>query len=206
MSDFTDTTPQPRIPRRPLPEVVPHAEVAGILQSIRASNAPRLVRLAAEFQILTAARSVEVLGASWGDIDLGQALWRVSQRMNKRTAEGHAHHALSSQALDVLDKARDPSGGKGLVFLDRSKRALSRSSLSAHLRKLGINPVPHAFRASFGLWCAETGVRWNLSELSLGDVVPDHLAASFCRTDLLDLQRETMQAWGDYVCASPATR
>ena len=203
MSDFTHTTPQPRIPPRRFPAVVHHAEVAGILQSVRASDAVRSVRLAAEFQILTAARSVEVLDAHWGDIDLGQALWRVSRRMNKRTAEGDP---LSSQALDVLDKARDPSGGEGLVFLGRSNRALSPSSLSALLCRLGINAVPHAFRASFRDWCAETGVRWNLSELSFGHVVPDHLAASFFRTDLLDLQRETMQAWGDYVCASPAAR
>lgn len=122
------------------------------------------MRLAAEFQILTVARSVEILDALRGDIDLGQALWRVSRRMNKRTAEGQP---LSSKAHDIPDKARDLSDGEGLVLQGSSNRAVSPSSLSAPLRKLGINALPHAFRASFRLWCEEAGVRWILSELSL---------------------------------------
>ena len=198
MSDFTNTTPQARIRPRPLRAVVPHAEVAGVLQSVRASGALRSTRLAFEFSVLT--RSGEVRDARWDDIDVERGNWIVSQWEQKWTA---AYRPLSSHALRVLDEARDLSGGEGLVFPGRSNRPFSRAALSALLRGLGIEATPHSFRASFSQWCVDTGVSQRDIALGLGHVVPQ---IANHRPYHLQPVRDVVEVWGNYVSHASSSR
>ena len=67
--------------------------------------------LALRFAILTAARTGEVIGARWSEIDMQAAMWTVPA---ERMKAGREHRVpLSDGALDVLRevaKLRDESG------------------------------------------------------------------------------------------------
>lgn len=72
-------------------------------------------RLAFEFLILTAARSGEVRGALWSEIDLTERTWTIPAERMKADVEHIV--PLSDAALDVLKRARvHKEDGNDLVF------------------------------------------------------------------------------------------
>ena len=186
---------------RPVPILFPYSEVADVLAAVHASRAQATAKLAFAFLVLTAGRSREVLGARWDQIDHESAVWTVpGVRMNSRVEH---RVALSSQALAVLDKARELGNGDGLVFPSSRGGLLSPSSLSRLLVSLGVGFIPNSFRASFHYWCAETGVSPQIAQECLGHVIRDSVDA-VCRPDLLRFRRKVMEDWAAYVCRSPS--
>ena len=179
-------------PIRPLR--LPYSEVPSVLTSLRESNAWPSPKLALEFAVLTATRSREVLGAPWDEMDLERALWTVPPH---RTKSCLAHSVpLSGQALAVLAEARQLGDGEGLVFPNPRGGPLSASSLSALLRRHGIEQGPHSFRLSFREWCADTGVSHDVAEAVLG-----HCGRDIPKPKL----REVLEAWGAYLSRSRST-
>ena len=186
---------------RPIPVLFPYSEVADVLAAVHASRAQATAKLAFAFLVLTAGRSREVLGARWDLIDHENAVWTVpGARMNSRVEH---RVALSSQALAVLDKARELGNGDGLVFPSSRGGLLSPSSLSRLLVSLDVGVTPRSFRASFHYWCAETGVSPEIAQACLGHVGRDSVAA-VCRSDLLSLRRKVMKDWAAYVVRAPS--
>ena len=107
----------------------------------------RSLRLGFEFLVLTAARSGEVRGARWDEIDRDGAVWTVPA---ERMKAGREHRVpLSPRALEVLDGARELADADGWVFPLPTGRALNTSALSKLMRELDIGAVPHGFRSSF---------------------------------------------------------
>jgi len=81
---------------------LPYAQVAGVMAKLTASDGR--AALALRFLILTAARSSEVRGARWAEIDLAERTWTVP---GERMKAGREHRVpLSGAALDVLEVAR----------------------------------------------------------------------------------------------------
>ena len=184
--------------RRQHRQALPHAQVAGALEHVRASNAHRATALAFEFLVLTACRSAEVRGAQWDEVDDTAATWTVPPARMKATLEHRV--PLSSRAVAVLNEAREISDRSGLVFPSPTGRVLSDSTLSKLLRELGVGAVPHGFRSSFRDWAAErTDVPREVCELALAHVNSDRVEAAYRRSDLFDRRRELMQAWSDYL-------
>jgi hypothetical protein len=75
----------------PMPKVkahfraLPYAEVAGAVEAVEASTSMPSTKRAFQFLVLTAARSGEVRGATWREMDLEKALWTISaSRMKGR--------------------------------------------------------------------------------------------------------------------------
>ena len=156
---------------------LPHKEVAAALDAVRASNAWVLSKLAFEFLVLTAARSGEVRGARWEEMDFEHAPWSVpAERM--KAARKH-RVPLSPQAIGVLRRAEELSDGSGLVFPSPTGGVLSPSTLSKLVRELGISAVPHGFRTSFRVWCGDTGVAREVAEAALAHVVRDKVEAAY---------------------------
>jgi integrase len=56
-------------------KAMPYAELPSIMGQFRAREA--MAALALEFLILTATRTSEVLGATWGEVDLDKAIWTI---------------------------------------------------------------------------------------------------------------------------------
>ena len=187
-------------------KALPWAEVPGAVRTIRGTGAWPGTRLAFEFLVLTAARSGEVRGATWDEVDVDAALWTIP---GTRMKAGVAHRVpLAPAALAVLAEARlltDPPitpahRGCTLVFPSVQGKALSDSTISKLLRENCVAGVPHGFRSSFRDWAAETtGAPHAVMEAALAHAVPSAVERAYARTDLLDQRRSLMDAWGRFV-------
>lgn len=155
---------------------------------------------ALEFTILTAARSGEVRGATWAEIDLDAGLWVVPA---ERIKMGKEHRVpLSASAIALLKEL--PREGD-LVFPGaKENAALSDMSLTAVLRRMKRTDITvHGFRSTFRDWCAEsTNFPREVCEHALAHSLPDKVEAAYRRGDLIDKRVQLMKAWADY-CAKP---
>ena len=94
-------------------QALPHCEVAAAIATMHASRTKPAVKLAFEFLVLTAARSGEVRGAVWSEIDTAGRVWTIpAERMKMK--RGH-RVPLGGGALALLDAARALGGGS-VVF------------------------------------------------------------------------------------------
>jgi len=118
---------------------LPHSEVGAALKTVRASDAWVSTKLAFEFLVLTAARSGEVRGARWEEVDFENATWTVP---GERMKAARRHRVpLSPRAISVLRQAQGFADGSGLAFPSPTGRQLSPSTLSKLVRELGIAVV-----------------------------------------------------------------
>ena len=177
---------------------LPFAQVSNALQAVRESKAALAVKLAFEFLVLTAARSGEVRGATWAEINLRDGVWEIPA---ERMKAGAAHAVpLSEAALDVLEQAAQAFGNAGLIFpSSKAGRELTDNALSRTLRTLGVQAVPHGFRSSFRDWCAESGFERDIAEAALAHSVRNAVEAAYRRTDFLAKRADMMQRWADFV-------
>ena len=176
---------------------LPHRDVADAVGRIRASKAYATVRLAAEFTILTAARSGEARGVRWSEIDLDAAAWTIP---GERMKAGREHRVpLSGRAVEVLEEARRHNNGSGLVFPSRSGGEIASWVLAKLVSSLDIEGTLHGMRSSFRDWCGETGVAREVAEACLAHRVGSAAEQAYARSDLLERRRELMESWGRYV-------
>ncbi len=177
---------------------IPHAEMAVALSKIRASNASPAARLAVELAALTAARSAEVRGATWDEIDIDAAVWEIAEA---RTKTKTVHRvALSSQALAVLAEARALSDGPTVFPSPATGRPLPHTSPARVLAAAGLNDVTaHGLRSSFRSWCSDVGHPRDLAELCLGHVVRNPVERAYARSDMLERRRPLMEDWARYI-------
>ena len=179
---------------------LPHCEVAAALAVVDTSDAWVGAKLALRFLVLTAARSGEVRGATWDEIDRERAVWTVPAERMKAGVEHRV--PLSTGALDVLCHIAASARRGPLLFSTVRGKTMHDNSLSKLLRDEGIAGVPHGFRSSFRDWAAErTDYPRAVVEAALAHRVSDRVEAAYFRSDLFDRRRELMQAWSDYLAA-----
>jgi integrase len=158
---------------------------------------------ALEFAILTAARTGEVIGATWNEIDLGRRTWTVPANRMK----GHREHRvpLSDRAVALLEEMQGTKSNE-FVFSRHGGKRLSNMALLMMLRRMERSDVTaHGFRSSFRTWAAErTGFPREVVEAALAHVIGNKVEAAYQRGDMLDKRRELMAEWGEY-CANPAS-
>jgi integrase len=164
-----------------------------------------IAAMALRFGIMTAARSGEIRGARWSEIDRAEATWNIAA---DRMKGGRPHRVpLQMAALTILEQvAQLPDTGPGdLVFPGmKTSVALSDMSVTAVLRRMGRGDLTvHGFRSTFRDWAAETGQPADIAEAALAHVVGDKTVAAYQRGDLLDRRRKLMEAWAAFCC--PAT-
>ena len=168
-------------------------------------NRPGFSARALEFLILTAARSQEVRGATWDEIDLKAGVWSIpKERMKAR--EPHSV-PLSKQALAIL-KALHKEEGSNLVFPSATKpgTAMSDMTLLQTLRRMGRKDISvHGFRATFRTWVAEeTNYPGEVAEAALAHKIPNEVERAYKRTEFFDKRRKLMQAFATFA-DGPAT-
>ena len=174
-----------------------HSEVGSAIDQIKdADGAWRFTKLSFEFMVLTAARSGEVRGATWDEVDTNRGVWTIPAERMKASQEHRV--PLSAKTVDLLRDAEEFADESGLVFPSPRGRPLSDSTLSKLLRVLGVQAVPHGFRSSFRDWCADTGQPREIAEAALAHTVRGVEGAYF-RSDLFERRRGVMQAWADYI-------
>ncbi|MFN0045323.1 MAG: tyrosine-type recombinase/integrase [Sphingorhabdus sp.] len=155
-------------------------------------------RLAMNFLILTAARSGEVRGATWSEIDLEARIWTLPAGRMKSSREHVV--PLSTPAIEILRRMQGfRHSDSDLVFPSQRGKPLSDMTLTKVLRDMALTATPHGFRSSFKDWAAElTSFPNELSEAALAHSIADKVEAAYRRGNLLDKRRVLMGAWADY--------
>lgn len=181
-------------------KALPYGEVSEVLQAVEASGASSTVRLALTFLIYTTARSGEVRGAVWSEIDTGKRVWKIPGERMKAGAEHRV--PLSAPAVRIIKRAKKLHKGSELVFPSpiRRDRPISDATLSKLLRSTGVagQATVHGFRSTFRDWCADTGKPRELAEAALAHAVGGVEGAYF-RSDLFERRRELMDDWAEYL-------
>lgn len=165
----------------------------------RSSSAALCLR----FIILTACRSSEARGATWGELDLQARIWTVP---GPRMKAGRPHRVpLSEAALEVLEQAAALRQAHSDVIFPSptTGNALSDVSVSKLLHELVPGVTVHGMRAAFKTWASEEG-RYpaRAVENALAHVNPDKTEAAYERTDQLELRRALMQDWARHCTAA----
>jgi integrase len=183
---------------------LPYAKVPEFIQLLRAAEAGESTRLAFEFLVMTAARTSEVLGARWEEIDLDAKTWTVPAT---RIKAGREHRVpLSPRSVEILERAKAIADGGPYVFPGRSpKSPLSNMVFLMLLRRLKRDDItPHGFRSAFRDWAAErTNTPRAVCEAALAHVVRDKTEAAYFRSDLMELRRQLMDSWWRFATAEP---
>lgn len=209
---------KPQVKHHPALQV---ADVPRFMTALRGAQGTGARAL--EFAILTAARSGEVRGATWREIDMKATLWAVPAERMKR---GQRHVVPLSDAAVALLKALPKGEPDELVFRSEmpgyEDQPLSDMTLLAVVRRLhnadvaaggkgfldvqqlrdGEHPVatPHGIaRSSFRDWCSETGVPREIAERALAHAVGDKTEAAYARSTLIEQRRPVMQAWAKFL-------
>jgi integrase len=158
------------------------------------------------FAILTAARSGEVRGARWTEIDIEHAVWTVPAA---RMEGGREHRVpLSASALVILAGQRKLRDDSGLVFHGhRHGTPMSDMTLTAVLRRMGRGDLTqHGFRSTFRDWVADCGkYPADIAEAALAHTTGDKTVVAYKRTDLFDPRRKLMADWAAFL-ARPAAK
>jgi integrase len=152
---------------------------------------------ALEFAILTAARTAEVLGARWDEIDMDARTWSIPA---ERMKAGEPHRVpLTDQALALLRKLSAIRTGE-FVFEAKAKgQPLSDMAMNMVLRRMKVAATPHGFRSTFRTWTAEqTRFPDAVAEAALAHTLNDKVVAAYQRGDMFDKRRELMAAWANY--------
>lgn len=180
---------------------MPFSEVPSFIVELRKREA--VAALALEFAILTAARSGEVRGATWSEIDMEAQVWTVPASRMKMGVEHRV--PLSSRAVEILSEAKALSSGlpDAIVFPSTKGAALSDAAFDRLLKRMGgaaIGITPHGFRSSFRDWAGEVSTfPREVAEAALAHAVGDATERAYRRGDALDKRRGMMLAWERFV-------
>lgn len=157
---------------------------------------------ALEFAILCASRSGEVRGAQWSEIDLDAKVWTVPA---DRMKAGKEHRVpLTETAIRILNEQSKLPRQNDYVFEAPNGGQLSDMTLSAVLRRMEVDAVPHGFRSTFRDWAGEvTHFPRELAEQALAHTLESKVEAAYRRGDALEKRREMMQTWDDYCHSTP---
>lgn len=152
--------------------------------------------LALRFLILTAARSGEVRGMTWEEVDLDAGLWTVP--VDRMKAKKEHRVPLSRQALTLL-RALPRLPLVEHVFPSNRKGPLSDMAFTTLMRRHKLDAVPHGFRSTFRDWAGEmTHHPRDAVELCLAHAIDNKTEAAYRRGDMLDKRAPIMQDWADY--------
>jgi integrase len=179
---------------------LPYDQTSQFIAALRRQDG--IASLALEFAILTAARTGEIIGARWAEIDLQAKVWTVPA---SRMKNGREHRVpLSVEALAVLTKVSQGEPEE-FVFAGRKKRPLSNMAFLMLLRRMGHDKLTgHGFRSTFRDWAAErTNFQAEIAEAALGHMVGNKVEAAYRRGDFFEKRRRLMEAWAQFATTAP---
>ncbi|HVR89470.1 MAG TPA: tyrosine-type recombinase/integrase [Novosphingobium sp.] len=184
---------------------LPYAEVPAFAAALAKREA--VAARALEFTLLTAARTGEVIGATWGEIDLAAAVWTVPAA---RMKAGREHRVpLSPRAVAILKEVQPLNtndSAAAAVFPAQRGGKMSNMAMMMLMRRMRAQVTVHGFRSAFRDWAAErTGFAHEVCEMALAHTIRSAAEAAYRRGDLFEKRRKLMEAWATY-CTSPAVK
>ena len=174
---------------------LPWRDVPSFMADLRTRHG--LGARALEFVILTAARSGEVRGATWDEINLDERVWVIPAERMKASKEHRV--PLTDDALALL-AALPRFEGSPFLFTAPRGGTLSDNTIRKVTRSMGVDAVPHGFRSSFRDWCAEsTNYPREVAEMALAHTISNAVEAAYRRGDLYEKRRRLMADWARYL-------
>ncbi len=150
---------------------------------------------ALEFAALTAARSGEVRGATWSEIANAAKVWTIPAERMKADKE---HRVPLSEPAMALLASLPRFAGTDLVFPAPRGGMLSDMTLSACMRRMKLDAVPHGLRSTFRDWAGEhTNYPREVAEAALAHVVGG-VEGAYARGDLFEKRRRLMDDWAAF--------
>ncbi len=176
-------------------KAMPYVAIPAFVADLHKREA--VAALALEFAILTAARTSEVLGATWAEVDLEKAVWTVPAA---RMKAGKEHRVpLSPRAVAILEAVK-PLNNTSLFPAIRGGK-LSGMAMTMLLRRMKQDCTVHGFRSAFRDWAAEcTSVAHEVAEMALAHTIENKVERAYRRSDLFDKRRRLMDDWASF-CA-----
>lgn len=191
---------------------LPWRKIGGFMQTLAGQEG--VAALALRLTILTAARTGEVIGARWEEIDPQTQVWTVPA---KRMKAGREHRVpLSGEAVQVLRRVAEMTTGvapdetwpaSGFIFPGgRMGKPLSNMAMAMLLKRMGRDDLTvHGFRSTFRQWCAESAnTPREVAEAALAHTPRDKVEAAYQRGDVLERRRILMSEWAQH-CLKPAS-
>jgi len=175
---------------------MPYEDVAAFIAKLRKREATSA--LALELCILTAARSGEILGMRWSEIDLDKKVWTVPA---DRMKAGREHRVpLSPRAIAILRQLEEPKAGEFVFPGQARKKPLSNMAMEMVLRRMKIEEATvHGFRSSFRDWAGNvSSFPREIVETALAHVIGDKAEQAYRRSDALEKRCKLMEAWAAY--------
>ncbi len=176
-------------------------ELPTFLHALAAGDIHSTTKSAIWYTILTAARSGEVRGATWAEIDIEKRLWSIpAERMKMRSAHTVP---LSSQSLAILNRMKILHGDRGLVFpgIHNPKKSLSENTMLYALYRIGYHSkaTMHGFRALFSTIANEAGFNPDAIERQLAHREKNAVRAAYHRSEYLAEREKMMQWWAEHL-------
>lgn len=175
---------------------LPYFELGAFMTALR--KCPGIGSKALEFVILTAARSGEVRGATWDEIDIAGRVWVIPAERMK--AEKEHRVPLSDAAIELLTNLPRIDDSNLVFPSSKAGVSLSDMALTAVLRRMGRRDLTvHGFRSTFRDWTAEiTAYPHEMAEMALAHSVGNKVEAAYRRGDMLEKRLRMMQEWANY--------
>jgi len=184
---------------------LPYGGLPAFLAALREQEG--IAARALEFLILTAARTGEVIGAQWSEIDLLDKTWTVPASRMKARREHRVPLSVRSLAiLGEMQAARRGDAGDVFVFPGgRAAASLSNMAFLMLLRRMGRGDLTaHGFRATFKTWASErTSFQNEIVEASLAHVIGGKVEQAYRRGDMFEKRRRLMQQWAMFATTAP---
>lgn len=178
---------------------LPYKDIGKFIKELRERTGYSALGL--EFLILTAARTGEVLGAKWREIDFEKEVWTIP---GNRMKAGSEHRVpLCCRAVEILHSISTNSDPDEYIFAGwKRNTGLSNNAFLALLKKMDRSDITaHGFRSCFRDWAAEEAYEFanETIEMALAHTIKNKTEAAYRRGDQLERRRTLMQTWNDYL-------
>ena len=174
-------------------KAVPIAEVPTFYRKV--SELEGVGAVALRFLLLTCTRSSETRAAQWDECDLKRGIWTIPAERMKANREHRV--PLSDAVVDILGTL--PSR-EGLLFPGVKGKPLSDMTLTAVMRRMNMDAVPHGLRSSFRTWAADfTNYSREVCEQCLAHTTGSQVELAYQRSDLFEKRRQVMEEWATFV-------
>jgi len=183
---------------------LPYSEIADFIAPLRSQEG--IAARALEFLILTAARTGEIIGARWDEVDLNDKIWVVP---GARMKAGREHRVpLSAAALAILKQMNEIREGDFVFPGGKKGKPLSNMAMLALLKRMGRDGLTaHGFRSTFRDWAAEcSSFPREVVEMALAHTIESKVEAAYRRGDLFPKRRKLMDAWARFCVTTRSPR
>lgn len=175
---------------------LPYPEIGEFIISLRDQEG--IAARALEFTIRTAARTNEVILATWDEFDLDKRLWVVPAERMKAKREHRV--PLSEPVITLLTNMKAIKVSSYVFPGTKENKPLSNMAMLKLLERMGRSDITaHGFRSTFRDWAAEvTAFPRDVAEMALAHTISNDVEEAYRRGDLLQKRFRLMEEWSNY--------